>query len=164
MSVIPFPSISIETLEDENLTRASELLHARWHKTYGRHLPKELIEQHDLDYFSDYLKDKQPRTWLAWYNDNLAGVMTLNLNCIDELAVIPELRRRSIGHRLLGIAIQDCKARDYQSMQVGIEAFNQGAIEFFESQGWRQVGSEFLPISGVEQVKAMVFSRRCQQM
>ena len=85
--------------------------------------------------------------------------MVISLNGIDELCVDPAYRRKKIGRRLVETASHDCKKRHYQSMQVGIEDFNTGAILFFDSLGWREVGSEFVPLSPGKRVKALVYSR-----
>ena len=84
--------------------------------------------------------------------------MVMNLNCIDELCIDPRFRRKKIGRRLVETAIADCKSRSFQSLQVGLEDFNESAITFFQSIGWQQVGAEPISISAQQQLQALVFS------
>ena len=163
MTVISFPSIYVQPLSEESIGEASALLRDCWHLTYSKHLPAEWLNRHTLEYFQEYLLEKQSRCWLAYYNEQVAGVMAINLNCIDELCVNPNFRRKKIGRRLVETAIHDCEKRHYQSVQVGIEDFNNDAIQFFDSLGWREVGSEFVPLSPDKRVKAMVYSRAITQ-
>lgn len=158
MTVISFPSIYVQPITEESLDEASSLLRDCWHQTYREFLPEEWLHRHTHNYFYEYLVEKKSRCWLASYDQQLAGVMTINLNCIDELCVTPRFRRRKIGRRLLETAIHDCEKRHFQSVQVGIEDFNSGAINFFSSQGWREVGAELVPLAPGKQVTALVYS------
>ncbi len=161
MAVIKFPQIRVAPLSEASIAEASQLLCDCWHETYANHLPQQTIEQHDETHFSVYLAKKQPRCWLAWYDDELVGVMVLSLNCIDELCVKPQYRRKKIGRRLMDVAINDCNSRHYRGMQVGIEEFNDSSLRFFESQGWHEVGSEYVSIEANQGVKALVYGRSC---
>ena len=161
MSVIRFPQIKIKPLTDDSLIAASQLLLDCWHETYDPHLPGLFTDRHDTGHFVNYLTEKRARSWLAWYDDELVGVMVLSLNCVEELCVKPEYRRKKIGRRLIDAAVNDCMQRDYRSMQVGIEDFNGKATGFFESMGWHEVGSEYLPLQTSQPIKALVYSRSC---
>ena len=65
MSVIHFPTITIQPLTADDLSAASQLLYTVWHQTYDQHLPDHWISEHDLDHFNNYLDKKQSRCWLA---------------------------------------------------------------------------------------------------
>lgn len=158
MTIISFPSIHVQPLNEESISEASALLRDCWHLTYSKHLPADWLNRHTLEYFQEYLLEKQSRCWLARFNEQIVGVLAINLNCIDELCVSPAYRRKKIGRRLVETAFHDCEKRHYQSMQVGIEDFNDDAIHFFDSLGWREVGSEFVALSPGKRVRALVYS------
>ena len=68
MSIISFPSIRVESLSEETIAEASALLCDCWHLTYSKHLPADWLNRHTLEYFHEYLVEKQSRCWLAHYN------------------------------------------------------------------------------------------------
>jgi hypothetical protein len=56
------------------------------------------------------------------------------------------------------IALAHFSERGFNSAQVGCEGFNQVAIGFFESSGWKKAGSEPVEIKPGSYVDALVYT------
>jgi len=156
--VIPFPNLRIMPFTAEHLDEATRLIHDAWHETYSDHLPKELVSDRTMDYFRRYLLRHNHSCWLAWQGRHLAGLVAVTANCIEDLWVDRAHRRRQIGTSLMKTAMAHFIDRGFNSAQVGCEGFNQTAIGFFESNGWKMAGSEPVEIKPGSYVDALVYT------
>ncbi|OQW62674.1 MAG: hypothetical protein A4S17_01415 [Proteobacteria bacterium HN_bin10] len=59
---------------------------------------------------------------------------------VMNVAVIPAMRRRGIGRRLVEQALADGRAQGAHKALLEVRAANEGAIRLYEQAGFRQVG------------------------
>jgi ribosomal protein S18 acetylase RimI-like enzyme len=156
--VIPFPNLRISSFKADNLDEAARLMHDAWHETYSDHLPRDLVSDRTMDYFRRYLLRHNHSCWIAWQGKELAGLVAVTANCIEDLWVAKAYRRRRIGTRLMEAAMTHFVDRGFESAQVGCEGFNRTAIGFFESNGWKKAGSEPVEIAPGSHVDALVYT------
>lgn len=156
--VIPFPNIRISPFKVDHLDAVTILMHDVWHETYSEHLPQELVSDRTMNYFRRYLLRHNSTCWIAWQGRDVVGLVAVTANCIEDLWVGKDYRGRQIGTRLMEAAMAHFIARGFNSAQVGCEGFNQTAIGFFESNGWKMAGSEPVEIKPGSHVDALVYT------
>ena len=159
MSVIQFPTVCIKTMTDIDLPAASELMHESWHACYKHHVSAQTLAKHDVAHFHTYLANKNSPTWLAFFGDKLAGLISLSSNCVDDLWVKPEFQRRKLGTRMLQAASEHLKDQGFISIQTGLESFNQPGQQFFGSMDWKSIGSEDMVLETGQRIQALVLSK-----
>jgi ribosomal protein S18 acetylase RimI-like enzyme len=160
MSVVELPKLRIEPLAEQDLDQAAVFLLKQWRETYRARLPRSLIDARSSGHFRDALSARLPHCRLAWMGSRLAGLVSTQQNCIEDLWVAKRYRRRGIGTQLTAVAVEGLRTRDYQFAQVGCEDFNADAIAFFSKSGWRHIGGEPVQVAPGMQVEALVFSFR----
>lgn len=160
MNIIALPKLRIEPLIEHELDQAAVFLLKQWRETYRVRLPRRLVEKRSSGHFRDELSGRLDSCRLAWVGSRLAGLVSTQHNCIEDLWVAKRYRRRGIGTQLMAAAIDGLRKRDYQFAQVGCEDFNTDAIAFFSGAGWRHIGGEPIHVAPGMQVEARVFSLR----
>jgi ribosomal protein S18 acetylase RimI-like enzyme len=78
-----------------------------------------------------------PSTWDA-------GERTAEL---ETLAVLPEARGSGVGHALMEAAFAAAKAAGAESMAVGVAHTNEGAIRFYEREGFQPFYVQLMRLS-----------------
>lgn len=135
-NIIDIPTPTIETPTHDDLDEISRLVNTCWHHQYDQHLPPVITAQRTPEFFREQLAKNLHRGTMARINRRLAGFSDQISNCIDNLWVHPDFRRRRIGTRLLTAQLELMQSRGYSSAQVGVESFNTAAIAFYEKLGW----------------------------
>lgn len=156
--------LRITAMAADDLDGAAAFVCKHWRETYRPHLPGGLLRARHVGDFRDRLEARMPHCWLAWLGERLAGLVSTNSNCIDDLWVASRFRRRGIGGRLVETVSDSLHQRGFQFVQTGCEDFNDPAIAFLTAAGWSKIGDESLQISHGRQVRAWVFSRRLPQL
>ena len=157
--VVQLPTLRITRLEPAQIDEAAGLLQQIWLESYGERLPQSNVGQRTISHFKEHLTRRAGNCWLAWIGNRLAGLSTTVSNCVDDVWVRHEFRRRGIATRLIGVACGDLAQRGYRAAQAGFETFNAAAVALFESDGWRRVGSEPVDIAPGIQHVALVYAR-----
>ena len=151
--------LRIAPLEPDQVDRAVALRGVLWHAAYGPILPTRLAEQRTEDHFRSHLESRAGNSWLAWSGDRLVGLCTTSSNCIDDVWVSQQHRRRGIASRLIATACRHLAQRGFRAAQAGCEDFNLAASALFEHLGWRRVGSELVHIAPGMRHEAIVYTR-----
>ncbi len=136
-NIIDFPGLSIGTPRAEDLPAIAELVNRTWHETYDEHLPAALCRERNESVFMSQFEPRLQSASVARLGDRLVGYADSVSNCIDNLWVDSQYRRRGIGSRLLATQLDKLTARDLQSAQAGCESFNREAIDFYAHHGWQ---------------------------
>jgi GNAT superfamily N-acetyltransferase len=157
--VVQLPSLRVTRLESAQIDEAAGLLQQLWLQSYGKRLPQSSVRQRTTNHFKNHLTRRSGNCWLAWMGNRLAGLSTTVSNCVDDVWVRQDLRRKGIGTRLIGVACGDLAQRGFRAAQAGCEDFNAAAQAMFESSGWRRVGSEPVEIAPGVQHLALVYAR-----
>ncbi len=158
MNIIQFPELSIKPLQVEDLDHAALFLYQQWQQLYKKHLSENILNQRTSQFFNEYLQRKIGIAWIAWMGKDIAGLLSVSSNCIDDLWVKPSYQRKKIATKLVQKSIEHFHSRGFTSAQAGCENFNTQAIDFFEAMGWKRIGSQALYASGNGQVDALVYS------
>jgi len=158
MNIIQFPELSIRPLQVEDLDKAARFLFENWQLLYKKHLSEQVLQERTMDFFHQYLQRKIGIAWLAWMGKDIAGLVTVSSNCIDDLWVKRQYQRKKIASGLVQQAITHFNKRGFSSAQAGCESFNNEAINFFEALAWQRIGSQALYASGDGRVEALVYS------
>ncbi|MDJ0882277.1 MAG: GNAT family N-acetyltransferase [Gammaproteobacteria bacterium] len=158
MNVIPFPELTIKPLQFEDLDEAADFLYQNWQQLYKKHLNDNILKQRTSSFFREYLQRKIGIAWIAWMGKDLAGLLTVSSNCIDDLWVKPSYQRKKIGTKLVEQSIIHFNKRGFTTAQAGCENFNRHAIAFFEAMEWKRIGSQALYATGNGDVDALVYS------
>lgn len=140
--IVQLTNPRVARLEPEQVDEAARLLQQVWLESYGQRLPEIDVVQRTSRHFRDHLSRRSDNCWLAWVGNRLVGLSTTISNCIDDLWVRREFRRRGIATRLIGAACGNLALRGFRAAQAGCEDFNAAAVSLFESGGWKRVGSE----------------------
>jgi ribosomal protein S18 acetylase RimI-like enzyme len=80
--------------------------------------------------------------WVAVANTKIVGVVLTQEEWINDLWVLRESRRQSVGRRLLGHAESEIAGRGRPAFHLRVVKSNTGAVEFYLRHGWR-VAREF---------------------
>jgi ribosomal protein S18 acetylase RimI-like enzyme len=142
------------------MDQAAIFLHQSWHESYRGHLPEAILKHRDVAYFHTYMQRKKGIAWLAWIGDELAGLVTVASNCVDDIWVKPRYQRRKIASRLIDQAMTHFRVKGFSNAQAGCESFNADAIQFFESIYWKNIGSQSLYADAQGRVEALIYSKQ----
>lgn len=82
------------------------------------------------------------RTFIAFCGGEAAGFVNMWLTppmaIINNIAVLPQFRRRGIAHALINAALGECK--ECSSLTLEVRVSNSAAIKLYESLDFSQVG------------------------
>lgn len=160
--VIPLPRLSFRRATRDDLESVAALVHAIWHETYGRTLPRLVVNARTPGHIAEEVGLRIDQGWLALLGTRLVGYCATSANCVEDLWVTKRYRRRGIGSRLLERALADLRERGYRGAQAGCENFNAPARQFFERHGWRAIGAEPQYFAAGQVVSALVYARALQ--
>jgi len=161
-NVIPLPRLGFRRATRDDLATVAALVHAVWHETYGRTLPRPVVAARTPEHIAEEVAMRIDRGWLALLGTRLVGYCATSANCVEDLWVVRRYRRRGIGSALLERALGDLRERGYQGAQVGCENFNAPARHFFERHGWQTIGAEPQYYAAGRVVSALVYARALQ--
>jgi ribosomal protein S18 acetylase RimI-like enzyme len=83
-----------------------------------------------------------PLAWVAVSEAKIVGVIITNQEWVDDLWVLRDQRRQSVGSRLLAQGEAEIAARGYRTCRLRVVQSNVVAVQFYLSQGWR-IAREF---------------------
>jgi ribosomal-protein-alanine N-acetyltransferase len=135
--LLDFPTLSIATPTSDELPAIASLVNSCWHETYDEHLPATLCRERTEAVFNKLLKPRLGAASIARLGNRLVGYADNVSNCIDNLWVDSDYRRRRIGSRLLESQLGKLAGKQLQSAQAGCESFNEAAIGFYNHHGWQ---------------------------
>lgn len=157
--IVQLPRLRIGRLKPDEAHAAAELLHDLWHSTYNGRLPARLVKQRTREHFVQHLERRAGACWLAWLDRKLVGMSSTTANCVEDVWVKLQYRRRGIATRLIDAACTDLAQRGFRAAQTGCEDFNHAASALFENLGWRQIGAELVQIAPGIRHEALVYAR-----
>lgn len=162
-NVIAFPEMRLLLARDEHLNAIAELVNLCWHQTYAARLPAELTRQRSESEFARQLAPRLASGAVALQGLRVVGYADRMGNCIDNLWVAPDARRKGYGRRLVLEQMRQLRAIGIQSVQAGCEAFNEPALAFFQALGWSELQRSLERISAELQVEVVVFSASIEE-
>ena len=84
--------------------------------------------------------------WTGWWEGQALGFLILDPgpDAVTELtlAVLPEARRKGIGHRLVEFALERGRSEGWSQITLMVGRDNPVAQQFFEAQGFREIHTE----------------------
>lgn len=143
-------TIRLATLDDYaafcNLMAQIDTLHREQEPTVFR----EAIPARDRPFFEMWLDSRGRRLLVAEADGQVVGLVmaeviyTPNFPIlkprtyvhVDTLVVDANAQRQGIGQALMGAVHEWAESRDIHEVQLGVWAFNQGAIAFYERLGY----------------------------
>ena len=156
--IVHFPQLSVQRLDKERIDEASTLLHSVWHATYRGHLPAPIVSERTRDHFRLHLQRRASNSWLALVGDRVVGVCTCLMNCIDDLWVSQQYRRRGIASGLVEAACGQLARHGFHGAQIGCEDFNTAGIALLEHLGWQKAGAELVQVSPDVCFEALIYT------
>lgn len=158
-NVIPMPRLEIRPARKEDLDAVSQMVVGVWREIYGRYLPTGSADHGgDMD-MSELIGDSAKNGWVAVLGKRIVGYCSITGNCIEQIWVGAEMRRRGIGTELTRQAVDALRARGFAFAQMGCEDFNTGALAFLEAGNWACIGSEARSMANGRKYRALVYSR-----
>ena len=111
---------------------------------------REAIPTRERDYLESFVVDEERDMFVAEQDGKLSGAVTVEVRnvpdipiirprsyvMIDTLVVDEDSRSRGIGQALMKTAHEWGKARGIREFELGVFAFNEGAIRFYEKLGY----------------------------
>jgi ribosomal-protein-alanine N-acetyltransferase len=95
-----------------------------------------------LEHFAAELGNPFSRVDLCWRDGQLAGFICTWLVAgevqVQNVATAPAFRRQGVAARLLGLAIERCRASGFEAAWLEVRASNAGAIALYERFGFRE--------------------------
>ncbi|MGV6858441.1 MAG: GNAT family N-acetyltransferase [bacterium] len=147
--VVDFPQAHLTSLSEEHIPAAAEFLHKQWQKNYpglDSGEAKELLEK------------LRPHCRVIFQNDAIIGLVATRSNCIEEVWVAEEQRRRGWGTALIKEATKIIKASGFQFAQIGCQPIDKELCQCLDSLDWKKIGDE--QIGSDPSIRALVFSKR----
>ena len=79
------------------------------------------------------------RSWVVAVNNIIVGVGLSNDDCIDDLWLRSQYRRRKIGSDLLSILESQIKKSGHLQARLRVVAENEAARRFYRRHGWQEL-------------------------
>lgn len=99
--------------------------------------------------WQEYIEIEQSEEIAAYQNDELVGVVDINLStidhpeyCITAIATKPQKKKMGIATAIIAFLIKSGNFTDSNIWIAHIDPENMAAIRFFEKQGWNVRGME----------------------
>ena len=98
---------------------------------YGHLFSNELMISNDPNSWK--------RSWVVAVNNIIVGVGLSNDDCIDDLWLRSQYRRRKIGSDLLSILESQIKKSGHLQARLRVVAENEAARRFYRRHGWQEL-------------------------
>ncbi len=161
--VINFPTLSYSRPAEDDIETIAEMINSIWHETYDEHLPARLCHERTVQVFRKQVRAQLNNATVACLGDKLVGYADHISNCVDNIWVKPNYRRRGIGSGLISQQLQQMREKDMQSAQAGCEVFNKPAKAFYTQLGWNVLDESVENIEHDLQVGIIVFGKPLRQ-
>lgn len=158
--VINFPTLSYSTPSEDDIEAIAAMINTIWHETYDEHLPARLCHERTVQVFRKQVAAQLGNATVARLGDKLVGYADHVSNCIDNIWVKSNYRRRGIGSGLISQQLQQLRAKGMQSAQAGCEVFNNPAKGFYTQLGWNVLDESVENIEHDLQVGVIVFGKK----
>jgi len=157
-NVIPIPRLVVREGSSSDRESVAAMVEEVWHETYSGHLPPELLQQRDREFFSDLAGDPGQQGWVAEIGNRVVGYGRVAANCIDQIWVSARMRRKGVGSALLEPMLNSIREKGFGFAQAGCEDFNLPARGFLGATGWKLIHTEPQPLGKGHRCNTLVHS------
>ena len=105
---------------------------------------RSFSEPWEKNFFSQDIDNPSALPLVAKLNNKLVGYLCLWIVLdeiqISNIAVIPDLRRKGIGEKLIEKILNIAKIKDFKRITLDVRSSNQPAISLYKKFGFQKVG------------------------
>ena len=111
-----------------------------WRDGHLGHVPPELVEAREDEYFSERLAALLPHVTLAEHDDRVVGVLIVVEDELQQVMVSAAARGLGLGARLLAEGERIVRDAGHALAWLAVVPGNTAARGFYEAHGWRDAG------------------------
>lgn len=140
-NVYPFPKLTIQPLQAQQLEAAIEFLTTEWVSTYGAALTIEQRKQMCTS-LDQQVRANPRNTFVASQLSRVVGIALISSNCLDSIFVAKTHRRQGLASLLLRHCIEALATKGFQFAQAGCENDNLPFARLLENFDFAQIWGE----------------------